>query len=442
MRRVYEGVTRLAWVVALAGVMMGFAPYDGPGLSIFRVADGEGAVGEEGSVEGDGLAWRPVEADALFHTLSSRYGGGGVLIYSEFPGRAGEPSGLLLLDLRHAGLSDLESSLFDVPSKRRVEPYYQEWRGSQDTFISERVFGEVQVLDIFRGDLNSALAIEYDLTFVALGPDGLLGSGDDRWRRVQGRAVTSPTVDQAVALEPALVFERRSDPVPFAPDGNIYVTCVGDAHVEEDTYEDDSYYYEDDEGGGCEGDTWEDDNTDPQESGGCAGESVVDEGEPDPAGGCDSSGDEYDESIFEEEEAYDGEFADSDGGDSGCDSGSDDPYDDSGGCDGDDATTDTTYDDDEEDSDDDDSLDCEGDTETEAEASEGGAWRGISGRQRAHLRRVLLSDDPRQARLMAQRHAATKPRFTREGRRTLRRLVGTMPFVLLGLLIQVWRRRL
>ena len=62
--------------------LTGFAPFKSQGLAIFRVADGEGLAASAGEVSE--LAWRNKETPALVHTLSSRYGGGGALVYMEY----------------------------------------------------------------------------------------------------------------------------------------------------------------------------------------------------------------------------------------------------------------------------------------------------------------------------------------------------------------------
>ncbi len=400
-------------------MLAGFAPFDSAGLAIFRVASGVGQpLGDPGAPLPDDQ-WQKVETDTLFHTLSSRFGGGGVLIYAEYAPQDGGPAGLLLIDLRHGGLADLSTSLVDVPDNRRVEVYFQQWKGRDDLFESERASGEIQVVDMLRGEELSAVALEFDLTFSSDGPDGIADTDDDRWRRVQGRATTSPTVAQAVDIESSLAADRRRE--EYAPDGNIHVSCVGDTYVEESQYDEDSYYYEDTDSGGCEGDTWEDDSTDPQESGGCAGERSVDDGAPDPDGGCEGSGDDYDESDFEEDDTY----YDSDDTDesSGCegDSGSDDFNDDSDADSGCDTSDDSDTDDD--DDDDDTSSDCEGDDEVEASVGFG---------QRAYLRRVLMSKEPGKVRPRRAKARRSGP---------MRFFIRYLPFMLLGLVIHTWRRR-
>jgi hypothetical protein len=413
-------------LVAVA-LLTGFAPFDSDGLLRLQITDGEGPVVDEGAVRD------PVdlEAEPLFHSLSSRFGGGGVLIYAEFtPAQAGF-SGLFLMDLRHAGLADLQRATVEATDRRRVELYYQEWDGGRDLFEGDRVEGTVTVEDLFRGDRASAIAISFDLTFFDAGPDGRLNTDDDRWRRLRGSLASSPTVTQAVNNEPDLVRARRE--TTYAPDGDVYVSCVGESDIEEREYNDETYVYEDDDGGGCSGDTWDDDTDDPQESGGCAGEQTLDDGEPDPDSGCES-GDEYDDSE-DEDPYYSG-----------------DEYDDGSGCD--------ETDDGSDDSDDSVTSGCD-DTDDGGEGDEfgeGAGWgagrhgprqvaraAGVCGAgvgavmspaRREALRRYL--DQLHQP----QRHAALLHRFDRETTRTLQRLLRYLPFVLLGLFLHAWRRRL
>ena len=282
-------VALLCVVLALAPFLAGFSAFDSEGLARFRVADGVGSPGI------DGQDWTEIEVEPLFHTLSSRFGGGGVLIYMEYEPRSVGHSGLLMIDLRHAGLADLSVSTLAFPDRRRGDLFYQEWSQSKDLFQSVRVEGDIDVEELYRGEGLSAIGIRFDLVFFAPGDDGKLDTDDDEWRRVEGSATTSPTVAEAIAIESHVVHQRRERGEVYAPDGDIYIDCYGDSHVSEQEYEEETYYYEDDDGGGCEGDTWKDDTEDPQESGGCAGEQAVDDGEPDPDSSCEGTGDELDE---------------------------------------------------------------------------------------------------------------------------------------------------
>jgi hypothetical protein len=231
-------------------------------------------------------------------------------------------------------LVDLQRSEVPVGNLKRVDLYYQEWDGNAQRFEGDKVEGSLSVEDLFRGELASALALRFDLTFTDAGEDGALGTDDDLTRRLTGSLVTSPTVAQAVDEESVLARSRRS--ADYDPDGDVYVSCVGETYVDERSYEEDSNYYQDDDGGGCTGDTWKDDGVDPQESGGCAGEETVDDGEPDPSGGC-TSDDE-----FEDDEQPDDGTGDGTGEDSYYD---DEGYDDGSGCaDTTDDTSDTTDD--------------------------------------------------------------------------------------------------
>ncbi len=410
--------TRAASLLPLGALALacltGFAPFKSEGLAIFRIANGQGALSE------DGLLWRQVEAPALAHTLSSRFGGGGALFYMEYTPDASGVSGLLLIDLRHAGLPDLDSSLITLPDRRRVEVYYQEWDATGDVFLSSRSEGEVLILDIFRGERVSAASVSFDLTFLSEGGDGVIGTGDDVWRRVEGRATTSPTVDEAVEIEADLVFDRRSTTEPYAPDGDITINCYGDTTIEEEAYDDESYIYEDNEGGGCEGDTWEDDAVDPQESGGCAGETVVDDGEPNTDAGCEAS-DEF-EDPDEEQEEEDSFYED-------------DSYEDDSGCEGDttDDTTSTT----------DDSTTDDSTTDTSDDTGEGGCESDTEAAlppgQQARLREELTRDPRARAGRLDDR---PRHRFARKTRERLRRVFNYTPFFLLGCVIHLWRRRL
>lgn len=428
---------RRRWLVVAAAPLLvvllaGFAPFDNEGLAILRVAGGSGEAPVDPDQDDGELKFRQLETQALFHSLSSRFGGGGTLIYIEHTPDAEGISGVLILDLRHAGLPDLESSLIDVPNRRRVEPFYQEWAGTNDLFASGRAFGEIQILDMYRGQRVSAIAVEFDLIFLAPGPDGTFDTDDDVWRRVEGRATTSPTVAQAVELEPEVVFERRRTGRPFAPEGDVYVTCTGDVYVEEEEFDEDSFTYEDDDGGGCGGDTWEDDSANPQESGGCAAETAVDDGEPDPDGGCEGDGGDLDDEDFanEDDPFFEDDDAAEDG--SGCDEGTSDDTssDDDGGagCDPDLDEPDDTSTDDSDDDDDDDSVECAGDTDPVEAAIPPG--------QRALARQYLLTPDP-----ASLRKAPRPTRAQKQARRTARRILNHLPFIMLGLVIHLWRRR-
>jgi hypothetical protein len=378
-------------VLSVAGSAAAFAPFDSDGFAAFRIASGAGEA------DVDDVVWTAVETDPIFHTLSSRFGGGGVLVYMEYEPVDGH-SGLLIIDLRHAGFPDLLESNITLPNRRRAEIYYQEWSGAGDLFESSRVEGDVTIVEIYRGQGVSALGLRFDL--FALG-------ASDSWRRVVGSATTSLTVEQAVLLERDVVYSRRDRGEVYAPDGDIYVDCYGDAHVVEEEYDEETYYYEDDDGGGCSGDTWDDDVEDPQESGGCAGETTVDDGEPDPDGGCEGSGDGLDPDEYEEDESWYENDDYSDGESSGCDE-----------------DTDT---DDESSS----SSDCEGDT---VEAS---IPAGEQARLRAYLAGMGGSRHKRQLAGAAGFH-----RFEADTARTIRRLCSYLPFFLVALGIRAARRRL
>lgn len=435
---------------ALVGVwwtLTGFAPFHSGGLARFTVQDGQGAtVGEDAS---KAVA---VEADALFHTLSSRFGGGGVLMYAEFPGRDVGFAGLLVIDLRHAGLPDLSQSIVALPDARRAELFYQEWDGSGDLFRGDSVSGTITVRDMFRGEEQSAVALAYDLTFLDHGLDGERGTEDDQWRRVTGSATTSPTVDAAVARENATSYRSRTRENQYAPDGDINVNCIGSVEVEEEEYDETSYTYEDDSS--CEGDTWEDDAEEPQDESGCSGKQASDEGSADPDGGCDGSGtDDLEDPDEEDEEDGDTYYGDgygnsgtSDSG--GCEGDSSDSGDssDDGGCDGD-SDTDTGSDTSTDESDDDDSgPECSGDDDDDDEnfavASGIYAPSGSTRALRRYLREVA-SDRPMRRADGARIVRARRPegRFGKDTWRTMRRLLGYLPFVIVGVVIRAWRRR-
>ena len=405
MRRHLLGVLIAISTLAVVASAAAFAPFDNEGLASFRVA---GGAGDADTSDGN-LAWTAIEADPLFHSLSSRFGGGGVLVYIEYEPVDGH-SGLLIIDLRHAGFPDLVESHLTVPNRRRAEIYYQEWDGSRDLFESSRVEGDLTIVEMYRGQGISALGLRFDL-FVL--------DGADQWRRVVGSATTSPTVEQAVIIERDVVYTRRDRGEVYAPDGDIYVDCYGDAHVVEEEYDEDSYYYEDGDGGGCSGDTWDDDTEDPQESGGCAGERTVDDGEPDPDGGCESSGDEIAPDEYEDDSSwYEGDDV-SDGQSSGCDEDSSSSDSSSGGCDSDDSGDSSS------------GPSCEGDT---AEAA-------VAPQDRGHLRRYLgAMGTSRHKRQLA--GAAGFHRFEAQTARTVRRLSSWLPFFLLAVGIRAARRRL
>jgi hypothetical protein len=358
-------------------------------------------------VDGDGEpVWVNIEAEPLFHTLSSRFGGGGVLVYMEYQPINGV-AGVVLIDLRHAGLEDLVESRLSVPDRRRVEIYYQEWTSSADVFELETAQGEVTVEEIYRGEGVSALGIRFDL---------VVTDAAGQWRRLQGSATTSPTVTEAVIAEEDVVYERRARGEVYNPDGDIYVNCYGDAYVEEEEYDEDSYYYEDDDGGGCAGDTWDDDVEDPQESGGCVAERTVDDGELDPDGGCEGTGDELEPDKYEEDASWYGGDDYSDDQSSGCDEDTDDGGGDNS--DGDDEGGDT-------------GPECAGDT---AEAS-------VSPARRTRLRSYLASmGTNRHRRRLA--GAAGFHRLGPDESRTAGRVFGYLPFLLLAVGIRAARRRI
>ena len=368
-----------------------FAPFDSEGFAAFRVAAGSG----DADTGGD-LSWTAIETQPLFHTLSSRFGGGGVLVYMEYEPVDGR-AGLLILDLRHAGFPDLLESNVTLPNRRRAEVYYQEWDGRRDVFESARVEGDVTIVEIYRGQGISAIGLRFDLFTL---------DAADKWRRIVGSATTAITVEQAVILERDVVYARRDRGEVYAPDGDIYVDCYGDAHVVEEDYDEESYYYEDGDGGGCSGDTWDDDVEDPQESGGCAGETTVDDGEPDPDGGCEGSGDELDPDEYEEDSSWYENDDYSDGEGSGCDEDTDS-------------------------SDESSSSSCEGDT------VEAALPPGDRGRLRAYLGSMGGSRHKRQLAGAAGFH-----RFEASTARTIRRISAYLPFFLVALWIRAARRRL
>ncbi len=444
-RGVQTGLRRgalLVFVVLAYFVWTGFAPFNSEGLSRFQVANGSGDV----TGENDGLAWTEVEAPTVFHTLSSRFGGGGVLAYMEFSHSAF--SGLLLVDLRHAGLPDLARSTVSLPNRRRVEPFYQEWDAARDRFQSERVEGNFEIVDLFRGENVSAVAIKFDMVFFDNGADGEANTDDDRWRRIEGSATTIVTVDDAVERESDLVRARREADEPYNPDGDIVVDCTGAVVVEETTYQEDSYYYEDDDGGGCSGDTWKDDTEDPQDSGGCAGEEVSDDGQPNVDGGCADGGDEFEDPTEDDGSYYEDDTYEDDGC-SGTDDSTDDDYE------GDD------YSDSSESEDEGVSCDSEPDDsgdefEDDSFAQGGGlsyagfgaplscggsSFSGAPSMSRAragYLRRYLAGiDKPRGERASKQTRRKRKKKKS-----PLRAVIRYLPFIMLGLWIRIWRRRI
>ena len=287
----------------------GFAPFNSGGLATFSVQQGSGDPDLAGGA-GEGSA--SIETDAIFHTLSSRYGGGGAAIFMEFlPAKHGF-SGMLLIDLRHAGLYDLyDPQVLALPNRKRAELYYQQWVGSKDTFNSDKASGTITVEELFRGEGQSAMGISFELTF--------RDASSDEWRRISGVATTLPTVKQALERE-AIGFYDETSRDNYAPDGNIYVNCFGEVVVEDETYEEDSYAYEDQDGG-CTGDTWEDDSETPDEDSGCDAKEPVDEGEPDAETGCDDSGPDVEDPDDSEsddlyyDDAYDDESESCEGDD-------------------------------------------------------------------------------------------------------------------------------
>jgi len=390
----------------------GFAPFNSSGLITFTVESGTGDPNDpREATQAD-----TVEAEAIFHTLSSRFGGGGVAVFVEFlPGTRGY-SGLSVFDIRHAGLYDLyDPQVLTMPDPRRAELYYQEWDASGDRFMSDRVSGAITLDEIFRGDGISAMAFSFDLTFIDLGANGTLDS-TDTWRRLHGQATTSPTVEQALRRESLGAYDDASAEDPYAPDGNIYVNCFGEVDVEEESYDEDSYAYEDDTSDSCGGDTWKDDSTVPEEEAGCDAKEPVDEGEPDPETGCDDSGSDISEPTSD-----------------------DDLY----------------YDDDDSSSEDDSS--CEGDTTTASASvvlpaiadlcfAPSVAEASVSSPTAMRHMRATLARIARGERLdsTAISRAAHRPRtvFGKESWRTVRRILAYLPFFLLALGIHVVRRRM
>ncbi len=393
----------------------GFAPFDSGGLAMLSIDAPPAESSGPREVGGDVL-----EVDALFHTLSSRYGGGGVLTVVEFTPEQHGYSGLLLVDLRHAGLADLApAQRLEVPNRRQVEVYYQEWDKNGDRFISEEASGYVTVTGLFRGEAQSALQLSWSLRFTTPGPGGV-----EVVREVVGEATTEPTIEEAIDAERGLAARRRQE--RYAPDGDIYVGCTGDAEVEEASYAEDSYGVDDEEEG-CSGDTWEDDAEDPAEESGCeAKEPVDDGGEADPDSGCEGSGpDEEDPSDEEEDDLYYDESGESD--DSGCEG--DDDYDD-------------IDDFDDDDSDEEEEAALRGAPVQRAGlgcgyAEAGGPWVGSQG-ARARLRRAL--DRPWRPRQVAR--ARPSGRWSRAEWRSVKRGLWHLPFAALALGLQVMRRRL
>lgn len=367
----------------------GFAPFNGGGLADFRVLDSQLDPNDQ---EGASAEWRHVETDALFQTLSSRYGGGGVLTYMEFLPTDGV-AGVLILDLRHAGLSDLTSSEFTVPNTRRADLHYQEWRGNTDVFVGERVDGTVEVVDLYRGQGISAVAVRFDLVFYDAG---------DKWRRIVGTVTTSPTVEQALERDGDGLY-RQNTTGPNS-DGDIIVDCFGTTTVEETEYDEDSYVVAD-QGSSCEGDTWEDDAENPNETSGCAGKREVDGGEPDPNGGCDSSGPDV-ATPTDPDPANDTTEGDTYSDQSGCDEGTSD----GGGSNED--------------------FDCSGDS---AQAAT------LPLAEVTYLRRYLDRVE-RGDRVIGRR--SSPGRFSRATWHTMHQILSYLPFMILGLVLHLLRRRL
>jgi len=428
-------------------MLMGFAPFSSDGFGQFELREGLGDL-DSGSTQG-GF----VETGALFQTLSSRFGGGGVMIYMEYTAGGLDHSGMLLIDLRHAGLADLEESVLEVPDARRVELYYQEWDASGDLFRGASVSGQVRVKELFRGSKRSALALTFDLVFKDSGPDGEAGTRDDLWREVFGSATSVPTVEDAIRDEPNLYSRRQRG--EYAPDGDTQVSCMGDVTVEEETYDETSYAYEDD-ANSCSGDTWEDDAESPEEGGGCAGKETLDEDEdqPDLEGGCDDGvGDDIDDPGSSEEGGsyYDGDYDEADTSSEGCD----DVDSETGSDESDSSEEEDTTSEDEDESEDDDSSSCGGDEEESTGVGKLGkelrleltslggreaiaATRRDRGRDRLRRRLDRLEAGHRSSISVM---TITRSRIGRGTQRTIQRCLNYLPFVLLGFGIRRCRRR-
>jgi hypothetical protein len=202
----------------------------------------------------------------------------------------------------------------------------------------------------------------------------------------------------------------RHDTTGADSDGDIIVDCFGATYVEETQYEEDSYVV-DDQGSSCEGDTWEDDSQDPGETSGCAGKRPVDEGEPDPDGGCDDSGPDVIQPTDPDPE-NDQSTGDTYTDESGCDEGTDT------------STTDSDGDDNED-------LDCSGDS---AEAAT------LPANALPYLRRTLDKIERHEPSRAAT--VTARGRFTKAGWRTIRQILSYLPFMVLGFVIHLLRRRM
>ncbi|MEL6178217.1 MAG: hypothetical protein AAFS10_04655 [Myxococcota bacterium] len=442
-----SGAQRVGWAVLMwvsFSCLTGFAPFDTSGLSQFNIVYGRGTP--EASELDNGLGVSSVETEAIFHTLSSRYGGGGVLIYMEFFPRSTDFSGMLLLDLRHGGLPDLDSTTLDMPDARRAELYYQEWDKGGDLFVGTTASGDITVRDLYRGQSISAIAITWDLVFTNVGADGQKGTSDDAWRRLTGSAITEVSVENALRRDSGAFHRQRGNSdgtvEVYAPDGDIQVDCFGGVYVEDETYQEESYSYEDDSSS-CQGDTWEDDSEDPQAGSGCDGGDTVDDGKPDPQGGCDDGiGDDIDDPGSEEDEGsfYGGDYDSGDSSGSSCDSDTDSSDSSGSGCDDDD--TDTGGSSSSESSDDDSS--CEGDEEATAATR----WER---EPQPTLRQRLDRLEVTTGQMVHPAPSSDAPRVVRQRKRrghtsVRSQLIGVVrryaSFLLLVVVIRLWRRRM
>ena len=432
----------LAVMCVSMSLLTGFAPFDLSGLSQFEIIWGRGDPDVADLNKGSGVS--SVETEALFHTLSSRYGGGGVLMYMEFLPRSTDFSGMLLIDLRHAGLPDLDSSTVRMPDARRAELYYQEWDRRGDLFVGQQASGDITIRDLYRGKNLSAISVTWDLLFATEGPDGVQGTEDDAWRRVVGSAVTSVSVEEALRRDSGAFYRQRrtgdgEEVYVYAPDGDIQVNCFGGVYVQDEPYDEESYSYEDDSS--CEGDTWEDDSENPQEGSGCAGGDTVDDGEPDPQGGCDDGvGDDIDDPGADTEDDggsfYGGDYDSGDDGGSGCD----DDDSDTGGS----SSTESTDSDpscDSSDSSSSDSSSCDSSDSCESDEALAATDGALPLRlMRARLDRLEATSGPIAHAPPPRPRRRTHPAL-RQAQRVTRVVWRYAPFLLLVVVIRLWRRR-
>jgi hypothetical protein len=173
----------------------------------------------------------------------------------------------------------------DVPAQigaevRELAASYREYAGGSPLFASWRATGSLQTVPL--AGSGGPYAGAFDLAFTDPGPDGALGTDDDRVRMLRYGWFTLTGIEPESPERP---FEVRDDGVWVDVGVDVYYDDPAWDYSNDGCGGDTTEGYE--EGSGCEGDT----STDPGGGEGCEGDTSTD---PGGGGGCEGdTGSDY-----------------------------------------------------------------------------------------------------------------------------------------------------